>query len=153
MKKREERIPMSILEQIRADSVSARKSGDKLKSGLLVTLLSEAQSVGKNANRETTDEETIAVIKKFIKNAEETSRNALASVQTNKMDAVQKSADEVKILSSYLPKQLTEDEIKIIISGLKAGEIMEPSMKNIMAYFKEMYAGRYDGAMVAKYAK
>lgn len=148
MKKREERIPMSILEQIRADSVSARKSGDKLKSGLLVTLLSEAQSVGKNANRETTDEETIAVIKKFIKNCNQTAElardNIMAEVNAYK---------EIEILDSYLPKQLTEDEIKIIISGLKAGEIMEPSMKNIMAYFKEMYAGRYDGAMVAKYAK
>lgn len=150
MKKREERTPMSILEQIRADSVSARKSGDKLKSGLLVTLLSEAQTVGKNAGRETTDEETIAVIKKFIKNS-----NQVAEAARDNITAETNAYKEIEILESYLPKQLTEDEIKVIINGLKnpTDQIMGADMKSIMGYFKHMYPGRYDGATVAKYAK
>lgn len=150
MKKREERTPMSILEQIRADSVSARKSGDKLKSGLLVTLLSEAQTVGKNAGRETTDEETIAVIKKFIKNS-----NQVAEAARDNITAETNAYKEIEILDSYLPKQLTEDEIKVIINGLKnpTDQIMGADMKSIMGYFKHMYPGRYDGATVAKYAK
>lgn len=150
MKKREEKIPMSILEQIRADSVSARKSNDKLKSGLLVTLLSEAQTVGKNAGRETTDEETIAVIKKFIKNS-----NQVAEAARDNITAEANAYKEIEILDSYLPKQLTEDEIKVIINGLKnpTDQIMGADMKSIMGYFKHMYPGRYDGATVAKYAK
>lgn len=151
MKKREEKIPMSILEQIRADSVSARKSNDKLKSGLLVTLLSEAQTVGKNAGRETTDEETIAVIKKFIKNS-----NQVAEAARDNITAETNAYKEIEILESYLPKQLTEDEIIEIIKNIKTdANTMETKFTIGLAqtYFKLHYAGRYDGALVAKYAK
>lgn len=146
---------MTILEKIKADSLQARKLRDSTRASLLTTLLSEAQAVGKNAGRETTDEETIQVIKKFVKNAEQTSRDALASIQTNKMDVIQRASDEVKILSEYLPKQLTEDEIKVIIHGLKnpTDQIMGADMKSIMSYFKNMYPGQYDGAVVARHAK
>jgi uncharacterized protein YqeY len=73
------------------------------------------------------------------------------------MDSIAQAANEVKTLNQYLPAQLTETEIKAIIAGLKAkpGEanIMEPTMSNIMGYFKTMYPGRYDGALVAKHAR
>lgn len=143
-----------LIQRIKEDSLQARKAGDRVRASLLITLLSEAQAVGKNAgNREPTDEEVTAVIKKFIKNAEQTAADATKSIALNKMDVIQSASEEVKTLSSYLPKQLSEDEIATIISGLKAGEIMEPTMGNIMAYFKKMYPGQYDGALVARHAR
>jgi uncharacterized protein YqeY len=143
---------MSILEKIRKDSIEARKLRDSVRANLLVTLLSEAQAVGKNTKppRESTDEETIQVIKKFVKNAEQTARDALASININKMSIIANAAAEAKILSSYLPEQMSEEAIAEIIKDLKAVNF---DMKSIMQYFKETHAGRYDGATVARLAK
>jgi uncharacterized protein YqeY len=143
---------MSIIEKIRKDSLEARKLRDSVRANLLVTLLSEAQTVGKNAKppRESTDEETIQVIKKFIKNAEQTVRDALSGINTNRMSVIANAAEEVKILSSYLPQQMSEETIAEIIKDLKAVNF---DMKSIMQYFKETHAGRYDGATVARLAK
>lgn len=144
----------TIHETLRHDSLLARKSGDKFTASLLVTLASEIQAAGRSVEeRENpSNDVAIATIKKFIK-------NAYITVEANKNSRDRETAAmrEVEILESYLPKQLTEAEIKVIIAGLKAkpGEanIMEPNMGNIMGYFKTMYPGRYDGSLVAKLAR
>lgn len=143
---------MSLLERIRSENLEARKAGDRLKSSLLTTLISEAQAVGKNAKppRETTDEEVVSLIKKFIKNSEFVSQKALEGIALNKMDVIQSASNEIKILEEFLPKQLTGEETKIIVEGLKAQGV---AMKDIMIHFKENYAGRYDGGTVALYAR
>ena len=143
-----------IYETIKRDSLTARKTGDKATASLLVTLASEIQAAGRSVEERENPSHDVAIstIKKFIK-------NAYITVEANKNSRDRETAAmrEVEILESYLPKQLTETEIKVIIAGLKAkpGEanIMEPSMGNIMGYFKTMYPGRYDGALVAKHAK
>ncbi|HLP27579.1 MAG TPA: hypothetical protein VK147_02990, partial [Candidatus Didemnitutus sp.] len=63
-----------LLQQIRDAALAARKAAfgpaaePQWRKDLLVTLLSEAEMFGKNeANRESTDEEVIGVIKKFLK--------------------------------------------------------------------------------------
>ena len=59
---------MSLLNQIKTDMFAAKKSGEKIKASLLNVLYSESAMIGKNdSSRETTDSETVAVIKKFIK--------------------------------------------------------------------------------------
>lgn len=143
---------MNIFETIRKDSLAARKAGDKVRATLLVTLMSEIQAAGKTAEDRSapSDDISISIIKKFIKNADATAEAARDNIM-----AEVNAYGEVLILETYLPKQLTEDEIKTIIAGLKVGgpNIMEPTMSNIMGYFKTLYAGKYDGALVAKYAK
>ena len=64
---------MTLMDQIKADQVSARKQKMTAVASLLTTLIGEAEMVGKNAgNRAPTDAEVQAVIKKFIKNLDET---------------------------------------------------------------------------------
>jgi hypothetical protein len=59
---------MSLIQTIKADQVQARKARSASAS-ILTTLIGEAEMIGKNAgDRESTDEEVIAIIKKFIKN-------------------------------------------------------------------------------------
>lgn len=142
---------MSLIKTIQKDYLAARYAKDTLKSNLLSTLLGEAQAIGKDAgNRDATDAETVAVIKKFIKNAEITSQAALASIQTNKMASIQNAANEIKILTTYLPQQLSEEDVKLIIAR-RANE--GDNMGQVMNHFKENYAGQYDGKMVSTYAK
>lgn len=133
---------MSLLEQIKTDQVVARKLGDKTAASLLTTLLGEATAIGKNAgNRETTDDEVVSVIKKFIKNINET---VTALVSRNE-DASTYIAER-EILERYLPKQLNEAELFKLAAS-------QESMPAFMKFLKENYAGQYDGKLASTVAK
>ena len=127
-----------LIEKIRSDMHEAKKAKDILRSNLLSTLYAEMFTLSKSG-KELTEEDEIKVIKKFIKNTDETL--ALDISEDKKL----KFKNEKEILESYLPKQLGKEEIEKTVGELIAqGKVM----KDIMAYFKENYAGRYDGRTV-----
>lgn len=131
---------MSLMEQIKSQQVAARKAGDP-QASLLTTLLGEAAMVGKNAGRETTDQEVVAVVKKFIKNLDETitaltSRNQDASAFLN----------ERGVLEQFLPVQMTEQAMVNVAKQCS-------SMPEFMKFLKENYAGQYDGKSASAVAK
>ena len=93
---------MSILNTIKNDNVTARKSRDIITSSLLSTLYAEAVNVGKNdGNRETSDKETLAVIKKFIDGVNFTIDNIDSVISDVKYEIAVK---EREILSAYIEK-------------------------------------------------
>jgi uncharacterized protein YqeY len=131
---------MTLMEQIKTMQVTARKSAF-IEASLLTTLLGESAMVGKNAGRETTDAEVVAVVKKFIKNIDETineltSRNKDASVFLT----------ERKVLEQFLPNQLSE-------MALKSIAIKFTAMPEFMKHLKENHAGQYDGKLASSVAK
>ena len=142
---------MTILQDIKVASLTARKAHDSERSSSLITLLSEASMIGKNAGRETTDVETIAVIKKFIKNIDET-----LSVKTfaHGDPVAVKLINEKALLSAFLPKQLTEAEIRaILLDILKDFDVSSRPMGEMLKILKFKYEGRYDCATAARMAK
>ncbi len=95
----------------------------------------------RKSGKEMTEEDEIRIIKKFIKNIDETLGLDIPDEQKTKYKA------EKQILESYLPSQLSKDEIeKIVSEQFSRGKIM----KDIMGYFKENYSGRYDGKTVSE---
>ena len=143
---------MSLLNQIKDAQLQARKERDEIKSSLFTTLYSEASMKGKNdGNRDSTDEEVIAVIKKFLNGVNET----LEALKFSSDGRVKVAVLEKEILESLLPKQLSEDELRIAISALIAGleERNPKAMGKIMAGLKAQFAGLYDGAVASKLIK
>lgn len=137
---------MSLLSTIRRDQVSARKSREALATALLTTLLSEASMIGLNdGKRESTDIEVISVIKKFIKGIDET-----LTIRPSD-DLYQERA----ILERYLPSQLSEDELKNIVTAI-VERLGGPSMKIMgptMKLLREHYEGQYDGKLASEVVK
>ncbi len=148
---------MSILNTIKNDNVTARKSRDIITSSLLSTLYAEAVNVGKNdGNRETSDKETLAVIKKFIDGVNFTIDNIDSVISDVKYELAVK---EREILSAYIekfqPKQLTTEELTDIISGIVA-TLQEKSPKQmgvVMKTLKDSYDGMYQGNEASKIVK
>ena len=140
-----------LIEKIRTDMIEARKADNAVAKSLLVTLFSEAQMVGKNKrNGASTDEECVAVIRKFISNAEETVR-----VLEMRGQSAETQTQEIEILITYLPTQLDEaaltqavqDIVKELnVSGAKA-------MGAVMAELKARHAGAYDGKLASQVVK
>lgn len=136
---------MSLIEKIRTDLVEARKArADSDKISLLTTLVGEAARVGKDAgNRETTDAETMAVVKKFVKNAEQT----LADLGKYGRDtgSIQ---HEIAILTEYLPAALPVGEVEKAVEEIVAG-LADPKAKSAIGQvnkaLKERFGDAFDG--------
>lgn len=134
---------MSLLEKIKEASLESRKNRDTALSLVLTTLYAEAAKVGKDkGNRDSTDEEVIAVIKKNIAGAEECMKVAQHK---------EKYKYEVDVLSVFLPRQLTEQEIQDKVSILVISGITNLGL--IMKHFKENHAGLYDGKVLSEIVK
>jgi len=140
-----------LIEQIRQDMIAAKKSSDSIAKSLLVTLFAEASRVGKDRrNGDTTDEETIGMVKKFAANTEETIR--LLVERGHDADVQRK---ELAILQAYLPKQLTQAELIKAIADIVA-EQPEKSPKimgKVMAEIKARYGATYDGKLASELVK
>ncbi|MDH5717253.1 MAG: GatB/YqeY domain-containing protein [Spirochaetia bacterium] len=140
-----------MLEKLRKDSLQARKDKNTVKANLLTTLLSEALMIGKNdGNREPTEEEITAVIKKFLKSLNE----AIESLEKSGRD-VTKEKQEKEILESFLPRQLSEEELDKIIQELAAAlpEKSPKFMGQVMSNLKEKYPNQFDGKLASQLVK
>lgn len=137
---------MTLLQTIKTDLISARKSKDTITTNVLTTLIGEAEAIGKNnGNRETTDAEVIALVKKFTNNIMET----LKVLDSNDSRVIV-LVSEKKILKQYLPQQLTVDELTAIIQSIVTElNASKKDMGKVLGKLKQQYAGQYDGALAA----
>lgn len=142
---------MSLIAYIKAESLEARRARNSVKATSLITLLSEATMIGKNdGNRETTDAETISVIKKFIKNIDETLSHRLK----HGFDSVSvELKNELELLSSFLPQQLNEDQIEYEMNVLLGFPHKFTKMGDLLKEFKNKFDGRYNGSIASSIAK
>lgn len=132
---------MSILAQLKADQLAARKDRNTELVTTLTTLMSEIADVGLNdGKRETTDPEALAVIKKFVKNLEE----SIAA-----QDSYDKQVER-ELYLSYLPRMMTEAELE-----LKIAEFIAFGNSNMGMIMKELKtSGKwYDGKLASTVAK
>jgi uncharacterized protein YqeY len=145
----------NLLNQIKADQLVARKARDTVKSSLLTTLIGEASFVSeqdyKAGKTEITDEKVLATIRKFLKGAVETLRLLLAT-NSGVIQPIQTAKIEIDILESYIPQQLSEDELRMIIVTFKEAN-PGANVGAIMGYLKTNHAGLYDGKMASALAK
>jgi uncharacterized protein len=147
---------MTLIADVRAAQLQARKNKHVEAVDTLTTLIGESEAVGKNAgNRAPTDQEVVAVVKKFIKNIDET-----MGVINPDTDAYSQFQREKILLSQFLPKQMTEAEIKAAAQSLfedlvinTGGLGVKPKMGVLMQHFKAKYDGQYDGAVASKIIK
>jgi uncharacterized protein YqeY len=142
----------TLIEKIKTDQVAARKAYDAAKALLLTTLLGEATAVGKNnGNREPTDAEVVAIIKKFIKSMDETIYYLGRTTDAKSEDAKTTVMLEKDILSAYLPKQMTQEETENAL--VDAISVVGKNMGLVMIYMKANYEGQYDGKLASSIVK
>ena len=140
---------MSLLDTLRTDALTARKARDSVAASLLVTLLSEAEQTGLNdGKRPSTDAEVLATIRKFLKNNGEA-----RAVRPD--DAV--LAREASLLEGYLPKQLSEEELRgailVVASELGIAPITAKDTGALMKTLNAKYAGQFNGGTASTLIK
>ncbi len=139
---------MSLLATIRADQITARKAQNRSEVQILSFLIDAATKVGKTAgNRESTEEEVLRAVRANLKKVQETKDAIFSSSVEHEEKVVARLAEceaEITILNRYLPKQMTEDEIRaVVVKFLEAnpGSHIGPIMKHL----QQNHLGQYDG--------
>lgn len=117
--------------------------------GLLTSFTNELVSKGRKPTEELTDDEALVVISRAVKQRKDSIEQFNKG---NRADLAEKEQKEMKILSSYLPAQMNEEEIKAVV--LKKKQELNISdktqagllMKSVMTDLK----GKADGAIVKR---
>jgi uncharacterized protein YqeY len=136
-----------LFERMKIERIEAMKSSSHIKKNLLSTLIGDATKLDKTPS----DEKVIATVKSFLKNIQKSIDECAEKGITLSIESEFQYATELAILEDYLPKQLTETEIRKEVSTLLNAHYR--TIGEIMNYFKTRYAGTYDGALVSKIAK
>lgn len=140
-----------MIQELKKIMMKAKLEKDLLKSNLLSTLVAEAVMVGKNdGNRETTEAETLNIIKKFLKNVNENIK-MLDELGKDKNDVLK----EKEILESLLPKQLSPENLEKVVDEIvaKLSEKSPKMMGTVMAELKKTHDGQFDGKMASEIVK
>ncbi len=135
---------MSILEIIKNDMYLAMKAGDKAKAQTLRTLLAKLKDHQINTNKQLSDQEGLSVIKTLVKQRKE-SANIYNRVKRTEL--ADKEKFEVSILTSYLPKMMTKEEMQLLIKNI-IDEIEAQSKSDIgkvMALVMKRGGNKIDG--------
>lgn len=144
---------MDMVSRIRNDLNAARKErADKERVLFLSTLAGEVERVGKDSgNRQTTDAEAVAVIRKFVKNAEQ----SIADLGKAGRDAghIQR---EIGMLEAYLPAAVSDAEVESavrdVLAGLAGGN-PKAAMGAAIKGLKERFGDRFDGNVMVPAVK
>lgn len=130
---------MSLIETIRAQKTEARKDVNRaIEVAILNLLLGEIETVEKRTGKLYTESQVVDAVKKLIKSNDESLKHR----------ASEKLVTENAVLSALLPKQLTEDQIRDLIStnalvGVPA----------VMQFLNSNYAGQFDKGLASSIAR
>ncbi len=145
---------MGLFEKINEDIKSAMKAKEADKLTALRAVKSELlllkTSVG--GKSEISEAEEIKVLQKMVKQRKD---SAGIYKEQGREDLFQKETAEAKYIQSYLPEQLSEEELTKIISTIiektEAGSIKD--MGKVMGLASKELAGKAEGKLIAAKVK
>jgi hypothetical protein len=137
---------MTSIAQIKKDKLFAMRGGDTAKVSTLNLLIAEIEKEMKlTGATDLTEDQVITVINRQIKKLD---KEIEAYVEVGR--STEKQEAEKIVLFSYLPKQLTEEELKEMVAGIVAtSKTIGEAMKSLSAQLK----GKADMGKVSKMVK
>jgi hypothetical protein len=146
---------MSLKSKIDADLKTAMLSGNKTLAETLRGLKSAILNVEISTNSREKglgDDEVIGVLSKEAKKRQESADFFAQGGNQEKSDA---ELQEKTVIEAYLPKQLSEDELKKIIDETVGGmgEVTPAQMGQVIGAVKQKAGAAADGSVIAKLVK
>lgn len=145
-----------LRERFTADMKAAMKAGDKGRLGAIRLIQAalkdkdiEARGAGKG---QASDEEILALLQKMIKQRQE---SIAMYEQGGRPELAQQEREEAAVITSYLPQQMDESEVKAAIEAAIAetGAASMKDMGKVVGILRGKYAGRMDFAKASGLVK
>ena len=143
---------MSLKKQLTQDLKEAMKSKAKAKLTLIRAIKSDIKYKEVDTGKELEDNEIIDVIMKMVKSR----KDSIEQYQkAGREELAKEEQQEVDLLLNYLPKALTDDELKKVVLAKKEelGFSSIKDMGNLMKAVLVEIAGRADGKRVSGFVK
>ena len=145
---------MSLKEKLQSDLTESMRNRDEIRSStlrMILTAIKNEEVSGKEA-RDLSDAELITVLSRESKKRREA---AEAFDQAGAKDRADTERAEGVIIAEYLPKQLSEAEVKDLIASaiIETGANSPAQMGLVMKSLQPKIAGKADGALVSSLVK
>lgn len=144
---------MTLLkERIRDDMKTAMKAKDKDRLLVIRTILAAIKQIEVDERVELDDERTIVVLDKMLKQRRESIKQFNDAGRT---DLVEIEEAEIVVIQDFLPKALTENEIKEMVEKAIADSSAKSirDMGKVMGILKPQMLGRADMSVVSAVIK
>lgn len=137
-------LKTEVFEQLK----TAMKEKDILAKGVLSLLKSALDLAEKEKGEALTAEEEMAIVNREVK---QTNQALEGAQKAERADLIEKEEAKLVLLKSFLPKQLSEEEIakKLVAAGVEKGMNMGEAMK----IAKPLLSGQAEGAVISKVVK
>ena len=145
---------MSLEEKINQDIKQAMLSREKdklealraIKTALLVA------KTEKGASDSMSEDAEIKILQRLVKQRKE---SATIFEDKNRKELAQKEWFEASIIEKYLPEQMSEEEVKLVIKKIieQTGAESMADMGKVMGMAQKELAGKADGKMIANSVK
>ncbi len=137
-----------LIDEIKKANVEAMKARDNTAKGIYSIIMNKYMLLSiekKQKGEEASDVDLITIISKTLKELTEEKESYLKVNNLEKANAI---THQEELISKYLPKMLTEEEIRKEISTLD-----DKSLPNVMKHFKTNFQGKVDMGLVSKIAR
>jgi uncharacterized protein YqeY len=143
---------MSLKETLLQDMKQAMKEKDVIRKNTIQLVRAGVLQIEKDKQIELDDEGVLDVIAKELKKR----RDSMPDFEkSGRADLIENLKKEIEVLLGYLPKQLTEDEIKAIVEDAvkQSGASTMKEMGKVMAIIAPKVKGRADNKVVSTFVK
>ena len=141
---------MELKHRIREEMKDAMRSGERERLKVIRLIISSVKQVEIDTRQNIDDDsQVLAIINKMVKQRRDSVKQFTAG---NRQDLVDIELSEINILENYLPAQLNEQEIELLIDEVLS-EIAATDIKDMgkaMAAIKIKINGRADMSLVSQ---
>lgn len=137
-------------QELQDEIKAAMKARDKNRLSILRQVHGEIKNIEVNERREITDADVDAMLKRTIKQTKETLDGSIKA--GNDQERTDRLTEQVEILESYLPKQVSGEELIALIEEVLAetGAAIKKEMGKVMGTLTQKTGGNFDKAQAAK---
>ena len=138
----------SLKQQIQEDRKTALRAHDKQRLGVVRLILAAVKQVEVDERVSVDDTRIVQILNKMLKQR----RDSIAQFeQAKRDDLTEQERLEVKVIQTYLPEPLSEDDVDRIVSEAitKVGATSVKEMGRVMAELKDKLQGRADMSQIS----
>lgn len=106
-----------LKQKLQEEIITALKNKDQLKLNTLRFVISRIKNQEIEKKSDLNDDEVLLILKKFVKELKE----AIESFQkANRQDLIVENQKQLEIISAYLPKEISDEQLKLEIEKIIA---------------------------------
>lgn len=141
-----------LKEKLLEDLKSAMKEKDEIKKNTVQMVRAAILQIEKDKAIEVSEEQIIEIIAKEVKKRKDA---AIDFEKSGRQDLIEKNKQEIEILTTYLPKRLSKEEIETIVKDIiaKVNATSIKDMGKVMKAAKEKIGAGSDGKTINEVVK